>query len=611
MVDIVRPPYQQLSEEVRQFRLLTIKKGKGNDDIRCILQSLDLEGPETPSWVTVSYCWGDPRERIPLEVNGHTIFVPPNARDAIVRLRLPSEDRVVWIDSVCINQADLKERSLQVRSMGLLYRKAEANYIFLGHPSGVHTERIAQILRNGADRIRAARGSLNQAEEMGFMTGLVPQAWLVNGVISAADMALLEPLFHSPWFQRLWVVQEASLANHNVCLFGASSFPLEDVLLNASINTKPTSFGLESSRGVFAAAAMRQFAVSSHQPLELGGEQFLRYHPIIRTMNTTDPRDRVFAILDLYRHRAGLQSLPELLMPDYTKPTSDVFRDATRHALSEPASGGLLSTICHRSDADMYANGYSSWTLRLDRRFSPAEDCLALRSAAATFPPDSVDHRLELADSGNSNVLRVKAWVIGRVTAASNAAPSPQFQSVDFDTAKQIINFVLSRTMGMALQTYGLDDMYGLAADILSMGSLSGQGYQFKDRAARRAAFKLYVQYLHQKKVLPEEPKPGIVDEDASAAAQFHKLMSNSTHRRRCFQVGTGIGRVGLGPVILREGDFLAICNGAEHPYVLRSDGDHGFIDLKFQFLGAAYVPGLMASQVFHLFLAKMWIDIR
>ncbi|KAF2173595.1 hypothetical protein M409DRAFT_61939 [Zasmidium cellare ATCC 36951] len=603
--------YVPLSQEVRQFRLLTIKGGHGDVDLQCSLRTVDLEGPETAKWATVSYCWGDPRERIPLAVNGQTVLVPPNARDAIIRLRLPTQNREVWIDSVCINQADLRERSLQVASMGLIYRRAEGNYIFLGHASGVDTDRIVHILGSGADRIRAARASLNQAQEMGFMTGLVPNEWLLNGVISAAEMALLEPLFQSLWFQRLWVVQEASLAKHNVCLFGGSSFPLEDVLLNASINTKPMSFGLQSTRSVFAAATMRQFAVSSHQPLNLGGEHFLRYFPIIRTMDTTDPRDRVYAVLDLYRHRAGLQSLPNLLVPDYTRPVADVFRAATRHALTEPASGGILSSICHRSDHDMSADGYRSWALRFDRKFSPAEDCLALRSAAATFPTDSVDHRLETADSGDPNVLKLKCWLIGRVTASSITTSSPQFQSVDYDTAKQMVNFVLARSMPMRelAQTYGLDDCYGLAADVLSTGSLGGQDLQFKDRAARRAAFKLYVQHIHQRKTVPEKPRPGTGNDDDYAVFQFHKLMSNTIHRRRCFRVDSG--HVGIGPVILREHDCLVICNGAEHPYVLRPCTFPGSFLLQYQFVGAAYVPGLMTGQVFHLNLEQSWFNIQ
>lgn len=595
--------YQQLSEEVRQFRLLTIGGGGADAELQCILRCANVEDERTERWETVSYCWGNPQQRVPLKVNGHILLVPSNARDAIFRLRLPSGDRVVWIDSVCINQADVLERSRQVANMGLIYREAKGNLIFLGHPPGIDTHKIANVLRDGAERIRAARGLLTQAEETGYMTGLVPNNWLVNGVVILEEMEALDPLFRSPWFQRLWVVQEASLAKNNVCLFGASDFPLEDVLLNASINTRPISFGAESTRGIFAAAAIRQFAISSHQPIDLGGEHFLNYHPIIRTMDTTDPRDRVYAVLDIYRHRAGLKRLPELLVPDYTRAIAHVFRDATRHALTEPASGGLLSTICHRSDSDMNETGYTSWTKRFDRRFSPADDCLALRSAATTFKPDSVDHHLELADAGDLNILILKGWIIGNLTWSSVSASTSQFQSLNYDIAKDMVDSLLARSMTVAsFQTYGMDDAYSLAADVLSTGSLGGQGFQFNDRTARENAFKLYTQHLHEERTIPDIPRTGTV-ESISSIATFYKLMSNQTHRRRCFQLDSG--HVGIGPAMVREGDILAICNGAEHPYVLRPVGP------EYRFVGAAYVPGLMTGQVFHFNLEPTWFSIR
>lgn len=47
-------------------------------------------------------------------------------------MALPDKPRVLWIDAICINQADMQERSRQVTMMGDIYTLTAQNLVFLG-----------------------------------------------------------------------------------------------------------------------------------------------------------------------------------------------------------------------------------------------------------------------------------------------------------------------------------------------------------------------------------------------------------------------------------------------------------------------------------------------
>jgi hypothetical protein len=51
--------------------------------------------------------------------------VQPDLLAALKALRHPQEDRYLWIDAICINQADIGERNHQVEMMSTIYGQAK------------------------------------------------------------------------------------------------------------------------------------------------------------------------------------------------------------------------------------------------------------------------------------------------------------------------------------------------------------------------------------------------------------------------------------------------------------------------------------------------------
>ncbi|KAF5692042.1 Heterokaryon incompatibility protein [Fusarium denticulatum] len=121
--------YQAITGD-KEIRLLILKPGAREDPLECELFNAEL------SWRTrfeaLSYAWGDDTTKHELKCSGYVICVMANLHDALLDLRLPTQRRVLWIDALCINQADNDEKSKQIRLMHEIYSQAYEVLIYLG-----------------------------------------------------------------------------------------------------------------------------------------------------------------------------------------------------------------------------------------------------------------------------------------------------------------------------------------------------------------------------------------------------------------------------------------------------------------------------------------------
>ncbi|EME40241.1 hypothetical protein DOTSEDRAFT_108565, partial [Dothistroma septosporum NZE10] len=117
------PTYTQLPLSANEIRLLTIAPAAARSDpIICTLHETRLSSSTPNSFETISYTWGDASLSGDILVNGEALRIPASAVAAIRNVRTLDRERVVWIDSVCINQNDLAERGEQVTLMSRVYQ---------------------------------------------------------------------------------------------------------------------------------------------------------------------------------------------------------------------------------------------------------------------------------------------------------------------------------------------------------------------------------------------------------------------------------------------------------------------------------------------------------
>ena len=106
--------------------------------IQCSLEVVSLD--ENPDYEALSYTWGapvhDPLSRYDVRpwaaVEQCQLTMTRNLHDALQQLRYEHSKRRLWVDALCINQKDRRERSRQVAIMARIYSGAKGVIAWLG-----------------------------------------------------------------------------------------------------------------------------------------------------------------------------------------------------------------------------------------------------------------------------------------------------------------------------------------------------------------------------------------------------------------------------------------------------------------------------------------------
>jgi hypothetical protein len=116
-----------LSDEC--FRLFCIQNTE-SELIEIHLFEADFRSP--PAFEAVSYAWGEDQAFSTILCNGQYLSVSSNVEAILQRLRQQASVGTFWIDSICINQASISERNIQVPRMRSIYSEARLVWIWLG-----------------------------------------------------------------------------------------------------------------------------------------------------------------------------------------------------------------------------------------------------------------------------------------------------------------------------------------------------------------------------------------------------------------------------------------------------------------------------------------------
>ncbi|KAK4553112.1 hypothetical protein LTR86_009839 [Recurvomyces mirabilis] len=122
--------FERLPSE-RSIRILQIEPGCDSTTISCHLETVDLDADVPPRYTALSYTWRDEAESSDIYVNQHRISIRSNLHQALERMRQPDKTRTVWIDALCINQADHEKIAAQVTRMANIFSLASQVVVWL------------------------------------------------------------------------------------------------------------------------------------------------------------------------------------------------------------------------------------------------------------------------------------------------------------------------------------------------------------------------------------------------------------------------------------------------------------------------------------------------
>ncbi|KAI4937077.1 uncharacterized protein J4E92_001804 [Alternaria infectoria] len=128
--------YQPLDESNDEIRLITLLPAADRDsEVICDINIVRLTEEDVPQYEALSYTWGSAESPCRLRVSSisdHSIDITENLAEALPYLRDPVSPRVLWIDSIAINQKDLGEKGQQVQRMADIFSLAERVIVWLG-----------------------------------------------------------------------------------------------------------------------------------------------------------------------------------------------------------------------------------------------------------------------------------------------------------------------------------------------------------------------------------------------------------------------------------------------------------------------------------------------
>lgn len=264
----------QASLDASHFRLLYLTGAEAIlSPIHIQLQEYAFE--DRPEYETVSYAWGgedgDSTLCRPVYVGAFwdVILVTDNCSALLHYLRPRKGCRVVWLDAICINQADNVEKSAQISRMGDIYANGERVVVYFGQdliqpPRGrLFRPRVECQSQDTSDKVRTAEFFTTCAENAGV-----------------SQNQLLERRY----LARIWIVQELVLSRKALFPFGGT-----DILCDCDLATHLLFLRTTGQlTGAFA-----------------GWGSFSRLLKATSHCQSSDPRDRIYGLLSLYRPAHG------------------------------------------------------------------------------------------------------------------------------------------------------------------------------------------------------------------------------------------------------------------------------------------------------------------
>jgi hypothetical protein len=389
------------------IRLVVLEPGSSKAPVRCRLIHVSLD--KNPKYEALSYTWGDP------SMKGSRIFlddkifqVGMNLNRALVNLRdedmdCPKERRL-WIDAICINQADITERNEQVQRMKMIYSKAIRVVIWLGSYQedldnllefdeedwGFHVLKPAkhEEISRAYDLLRYLSTPSSTYKDV--------QTLVAESAKSATkqDWANCRRLLMRPWFERIWVIQEIFVAQEAKVVCGRLILDWRE-FSKASEVMIVQSYQLPWSDDLkFILQSVEWWrALTINVIHRMPSRTMLALLHRLQNYKCTNPRDRIFALLGVCDDAHGVKVDYGSSVQDFYINWAWVQIDKTRR----------LDVFCYCNDSSSL--GLPSWVPHLEEGPLNLRNDFVLLQSSICVDPSTVDDfagQLLYAASGRS-----------------------------------------------------------------------------------------------------------------------------------------------------------------------------------------------------------------
>ncbi|KAK4158933.1 heterokaryon incompatibility protein-domain-containing protein [Cladorrhinum sp. PSN259] len=604
--------YAELHED--QMRVLYLLPRGNSDTIRCEIAHVGLKC--TPVYEAMSYVWGRQKpEDFCQEVylNDHPFTVTQRVYELLHDRSSVFTPRAIWIDAICINQADTAEKNRQVALMRQIYSRASHVTTWLGVAPNAHL--AVDLL------LELAHLSKNYAmTDTELWERYLPQRR------SARWLALGDMMEH-PYFTRIWMVQEVAVNKVVHIVYGGQLLNWDTVTLvfrtmflsnRLSLLVEDTAvvgrkrYGLSSYSAVFLDRV--RDAVQGGEPVDL--VYLLRS---CWSLEATVRRDKVFALVGL-----AADSDHELLKPDYTEGISEaeVFTNAAVYLALH--NGGLLRVLgCAGIGWPRNVSGLPSWAPdwsivgRLMLGSFPEDSTAQYRPSGYLSPSplrvlagETIMVEMDAIVMEGGQVLHLTSEFQRPVVATRDRSDGVDLSLMDKRTGPWVLEALsmVCQQLGDVMKTVyrhtsqPLEEVFWrtLITDsgFYNADGITTKSYTRPAPVAYGAFFREYMRLFSSMSIRADHDEQYFSPGDPLDRIQKFSLWVTSM-QARCLSRRLAVteqGFMALVPPNTQMGDRIAIIPGVITPMIVRPIGrlEESENTLVFSLVGECYVHGLM-----------------
>jgi hypothetical protein len=290
--------YKPLDVKNNELRLLEIVPNQNRfAGVRCRMIYTSLTAH--PEYHVVSYTHGSSMPMKCIWLDAHRLAVPAYGQASIRAIRsLTPQGRLVWVESICLNQSNHSEMEEQMPRIPSIFDAAGSVTVYVDHTSGNKVwameiiRLVDQLLKKHSD---------NTFNDL---------ANLLLSRPTTNPFACLKLLFTSPWWARSWTLEQVIFGKTPVLLYGEYTLPWICVQNFVALAAQAFQLISHASHNYGHDPAVLEDTIQWENVVGLVGLRVQLHHGTeprnviqllyaSRYREQSDPRDRIYSLCSL------------------------------------------------------------------------------------------------------------------------------------------------------------------------------------------------------------------------------------------------------------------------------------------------------------------------
>ncbi|KAI0481811.1 heterokaryon incompatibility protein-domain-containing protein [Xylaria cf. heliscus] len=615
------------------FRILRLLAGTAEDPLAGEIYHAYLDdNSNPPRYEALSYCWGNASATDRIAIGTAYLPVTPVLHAALFHLRSPDVDRDIWVDAICINQNDIDERSREVRFMHRIYSYALQVVIWLDEPAIKPRYWDPQAAFELATHLCSLRQ--DQPDISIHKLGMFRKRYICSKlkVNSRGRSDALRLLFTRPWFERMWVVQEAICAKAAVVVCGQHTLDFKTLMSAVEYGRRSGLFYFYRQRSMVLpvhvgpsptqiSAAMAMYMLTVQPSSEDDLLSFLRrFHG----SKSADPRDKLFALYGI-SSLDGMGALDQdfkamEIHPDYRTEPRTLFIKTAKGILERTQNLDMLLIPRMRSPDDNRVKDLPSWVPDWSAMDTDTE--VLCYTSPAHYSASGDSKSAAQFGGADQSLLTLSGYVIDHVVEIGTRSMKSSVSIFNSpDSSKSATGAVVLLCIWLYEWTrWGLSSRNAKKVTYINGEDMVDACWAmimaFRDQQTTWYLDGVHSQYVRTGRFrnwLAKEldRRPGLRNPRfpflyptvlfATLYARGFRRFSQYDDQiiRKMSSIRTSRGFMGLAPVTVQPGDLIILCKGGKKPLIVRPSYNEPDSQ-RFTFVGDAYLHGMMKGEAWN-----------